>query len=53
MNTAKIIVFVSTCACVDYYSKLLSLYFEKVPSIQNVVYGIHGKLKTKRRKRII
>jgi superfamily II DNA/RNA helicase len=49
MNKAKIIVFLSTCACVDYYLKILSSYFQG----NNCISGIHGKLKSKRRKRII
>lgn len=53
MATAKIIVFLSTCACVDYYTKLLNLYFASFPAAKDNIYGIHGKLKTRRRKRII
>jgi superfamily II DNA/RNA helicase len=53
MGKAKIIVFFSTCACVDYYTKLLDLYFSSFPELKNNIFGIHGKLKTRRRKRII
>jgi ATP-dependent RNA helicase DDX55/SPB4 len=53
MNNAKIIVFFSTCACVDYYTKLLALYFNSNAATKDNIYGIHGKLKTRRRKRII
>jgi ATP-dependent RNA helicase DDX55/SPB4 len=53
MTKAKIIVFLSTCACVDYYTKLLDLYFSSFPELKNNIFGIHGKLKTRRRKRII
>jgi ATP-dependent RNA helicase DDX55/SPB4 len=51
MTNSKTIVFLSTCASVDYYTKLLTAYF-KGKENQNI-YGIHGKLKTRRRKRII
>jgi ATP-dependent RNA helicase DDX55/SPB4 len=53
MGKEKIIVFLSTCACVDYYTKLLELYFKNFPELKNNIFGIHGKLKTRRRKRII
>jgi superfamily II DNA/RNA helicase len=53
MGKSKIIVFLSTCACVDYYTKLLELYFGNFPDLKNQIFGIHGKLKTRRRKRII
>ncbi len=49
MKSAKIIVFLSTCASVDFYTKILTAYFQGKENI----YGIHGKLKTRRRKRII
>jgi len=49
MSKAKIIIFFSTCACVDYYTKILDQYFQG----KECINGIHGKLKSKRRKRII
>ena len=49
MKNAKIIVFLSTCSSVDYYTKILTAYFKGKENI----FGIHGKLKTRRRKRII
>lgn len=49
MGNSKIIVFLSTCASVDFYTKVLTSYFNGKDNI----YGIHGKLKTRRRKRII
>jgi ATP-dependent RNA helicase DDX55/SPB4 len=47
---AKVIIFLSTCACVEYYAKLLSglSYLRKFR-----VEGIHGKLKPKKRNKII
>lgn len=53
MEKSKIIVFLSTCACVDYYTKLIHLYFSNFLALKNNIFGIHGKLKTRRRKRII
>lgn len=53
MRNSKIIVFLSTCACVDYYTKLFELYFNSISNEKDNIYGIHGKLKTRRRKRII
>lgn len=49
MGNSKIIVFLSTCASVDFYTKVLTSYFKD----KHDIYGIHGKLKTRRRKRII
>ena len=49
MSSSKIIVFLSTCASVDYYTKLMNLYFKG----KQEIYGIHGKLKTRKRQRII
>ena len=48
-DDSKIIVFLSTCASVDYYAKIINLYFQD----KNTIFGIHGKLKSRRRKRII
>ncbi len=51
---SKTIVFVNTCASVEFYSKLLNEFFSKHdPEMTNLVYGIHGKLKNNRRARII
>jgi ATP-dependent RNA helicase DDX55/SPB4 len=49
LNT-KIIVFLSTCACVEFYAKLFAhLTFFKTLKIE----GIHGQLKPKKRNKII
>lgn len=50
MQKSKIIVFLSTCSCVDYYTKLLLAYFK---GREHNIHGIHGKLKTRKRQRII
>ncbi|CAL8081090.1 unnamed protein product [Calicophoron daubneyi] len=42
----KILVFLATCACVDYFSRVLRLV---LPAAQaKRLYALHGKLKTKR-----
>ena len=49
MHDSKVIVFVSTCASVDFYTKLINLYFKE----KEQIFGINGKLKSKRRQKII
>ena len=45
----KIILFVNTCACVDFYGKLLqNLFYFKDVSVEL----IHGKMKQKKRNKI-
>lgn len=51
MSSSKIIVFLSTCASVDYYTKLLTSYFRGREGKN--IHGIHGKLKTRKRQKII
>jgi len=47
MKNAKIIVFFSTCAAVDFYTKLFEEYFKSEE--ETLVFGLHGKLKSKKR----
>merc|ERR1719430_567940 len=44
-NKEKIMLFASTCACVDYFSLLLSHFLPQVG-----VLSIHGQMKKKRHK---
>jgi ATP-dependent RNA helicase DDX55/SPB4 len=49
---AKIIVFLATCACVDYYSAVFHQLTKDYPSIlpsKYTVIGFHGKMVTKKR----
>jgi superfamily II DNA/RNA helicase len=51
MKKSKIIVFFSTCASVDFYTKLFSEYFKSEK--EDLIFGLHGKLKSKKREKII
>ncbi|KAL5006701.1 hypothetical protein ScPMuIL_015507 [Solemya velum] len=44
-KTEKVLIFFSTCACVDYFSLVLQFFIKKSP-----VLCIHGKMKQKRNK---
>eukprot|EP00164_Ancoracysta_twista_P012085 GFYU01018859.1.p1 GENE.GFYU01018859.1~~GFYU01018859.1.p1 ORF type:complete len:704 (+),score=203.94 GFYU01018859.1:145-2256(+) len=44
----KIMVFFLTCACVDYYTKLIQT-LEYTKSIAKITWGLHGKMKQKKR----
>lgn len=45
----KIIIFVNTCACVDFYGKI----FQNLPYFKNIsIEMMHGKMKQKKRNKI-
>ena len=54
VEKSKIIVFFNTCASVDFYTKLISDFLTKEnEEIINRIYGMHGKLKNKKRNKIL
>jgi ATP-dependent RNA helicase DDX55/SPB4 len=51
-SQAKIIIFFNTCASVDFYTKVLRDFLTREDD-EIYVEGIHGKLKNKKRNRIL